>query len=102
MRPQPRGPSPSPPPAGPGSRLGQAALIVAGLAGVRGEGLAGGAASHRLPASEQQEERAGRLMADALPESARGALDDPLAQLTGPLAGTTRLDFEVVDSARLT
>src|SRR6202007_23229 len=43
-----------------------------------------------------------RLMADALPESALVALDDPFTQLTGPLAGTTRLDFEVVDSARLT
>jgi hypothetical protein len=41
-------------------------------------------------------------MADALPESARAELDDPFAQLTGPLASTTRLDFEVVDSARLT
>jgi NADPH-dependent ferric siderophore reductase len=41
-------------------------------------------------------------MADALPELARVALDDPFAQLTGSLAGTTRLDFEVVDSARLT
>jgi NADPH-dependent ferric siderophore reductase len=41
-------------------------------------------------------------MADALPRSAIAALDDPFAQLTGPLAGTTRLDFEVVDSARLT
>jgi NADPH-dependent ferric siderophore reductase len=41
-------------------------------------------------------------MADAVPEPTRAALDDPLAQLTGPLAGTTRLDFEVVDSARLT
>ena len=41
-------------------------------------------------------------MADALPESALAALDDPFAQLAGPLAGTTRLDFEVVDSARLT
>jgi NADPH-dependent ferric siderophore reductase len=41
-------------------------------------------------------------MADALPESALVALDDPFAQLSGPLAGTTRLDFEVVDSARLT
>ena len=41
-------------------------------------------------------------MADALPESALAALDDPFAQLTGPLASTTRLDFEVVDSARLT
>ena len=41
-------------------------------------------------------------MADALPESALTALDDPFAQLTGPLAAAIRLDFEVVDSARLT
>ena len=41
-------------------------------------------------------------MADALPESTLAELDDPFAQLTGPLASTTRLDFEVVDSARLT
>src|ERR1700745_426395 len=41
-------------------------------------------------------------MADALPESARAEPDDPFAQLTGPLASTTRLDFAVVDSARLT
>ena len=41
-------------------------------------------------------------MADALPESALAELDDPFAQLTGPLASTTRLDFEVIDSARLT
>jgi NADPH-dependent ferric siderophore reductase len=41
-------------------------------------------------------------MADALPKSALAALDDPFAQLTGSLAGTTRLDFEVVDSALLT
>ena len=41
-------------------------------------------------------------MADALPEPALAALEDPFAQLTGPLASTTRLDFEVVDSARLT
>src|SRR6202046_429512 len=41
-------------------------------------------------------------MADALPESALAALDDPFTQLTGPLASATRLDFEVVDSARLT
>ena len=34
-------------------------------------------------------------MADALPEPALAALDDPFAQLTGPLASTTRLDFEV-------
>ena len=41
-------------------------------------------------------------MADALPESALRELDDPFAELTGPLASTIRLDFEVVDSARLT
>ena len=41
-------------------------------------------------------------MADALPQSALAALEDPFAQLTGPLAGATRLDLEVVDSARLT
>src|SRR6516165_12732145 len=56
----------------------------------------------RPPAHEHQAERAGRLMADALPESALAKLDDPFAQLTGPLAGATRLDFEVADSARLT
>jgi NADPH-dependent ferric siderophore reductase len=42
------------------------------------------------------------LMADALPESTLATLDDPFAQLSGPLAGTTRLTFEVVESARLT
>ena len=36
-------------------------------------------------------------MADALPVSTRTELDDPFAQLTGSLASTTRLDFEVVD-----
>jgi NADPH-dependent ferric siderophore reductase len=41
-------------------------------------------------------------MADALPESTLAALEDPFAQLTGPLASTTRLDLKVVDSARLT
>ncbi len=41
-------------------------------------------------------------MADALPESTLAALDDPFAQLTGPLANTTRLDFTVVDSVQLT
>jgi len=40
-------------------------------------------------------------MADALPESVLAGLDDPFAQLTGPLAGTTRLAFEVADSVRL-
>jgi NADPH-dependent ferric siderophore reductase len=41
-------------------------------------------------------------MADALPESTMAALDDPFAQLSGPLASTTRLNLSVVDSARLT
>jgi NADPH-dependent ferric siderophore reductase len=41
-------------------------------------------------------------MADALPESTVAALDDPFRQLSGPLATTTRLDLEVVESARLT
>jgi NADPH-dependent ferric siderophore reductase len=41
-------------------------------------------------------------MADALPESTLATLDDPFSQLSGPLAGTTRLAFEVVASARLT
>jgi NADPH-dependent ferric siderophore reductase len=41
-------------------------------------------------------------MAEALPEAVRAGLEDPFAQLAGPLAGTRRLDFEVVDSAGLT
>jgi NADPH-dependent ferric siderophore reductase len=41
-------------------------------------------------------------MAEALPAAVRARLDDPFAQLAGPLAGTRRLDFEVVDSAGLT
>jgi NADPH-dependent ferric siderophore reductase len=41
-------------------------------------------------------------MTDAVPESSLATLDDPFAQLAGPLAGTRRLAFEVVDSARLT
>ena len=41
-------------------------------------------------------------MADALPQSVRAVLDDPFAQLSGPLAGTARLDFEVTESAPLT
>jgi NADPH-dependent ferric siderophore reductase len=41
-------------------------------------------------------------MADALPESTVAALDDPFAQLSGPLAGTVRLDLKVVESSRLT
>jgi NADPH-dependent ferric siderophore reductase len=41
-------------------------------------------------------------MAEALPQAVRAALDDPFAQLAGPLAGTRRLDFEVVAAAGLT
>ncbi len=37
-------------------------------------------------------------MSDALPPSVRARLDDPFATLTGPLAGTRRLQFEVVRS----
>jgi NADPH-dependent ferric siderophore reductase len=48
------------------------------------------------------ERKAGRYMADALPESTLATLDDPFAQLSGPLASTTRLDFRVLESARLT
>jgi NADPH-dependent ferric siderophore reductase len=41
-------------------------------------------------------------VAEALPQAVRAALDDPFAELTGPLAGTRRLGFGVVDSVRLT
>ena len=41
-------------------------------------------------------------MAEALPQAVRAGLDDPFAQLAGPLAGTRRLQLEVVDSAGLT
>jgi NADPH-dependent ferric siderophore reductase len=40
-------------------------------------------------------------MTDALPEPVMAALDDPFAQLTGPLAGTRKLHFEVASSTRL-
>src|SRR6478609_3021709 len=86
---------------GPGRRLSQAAFIMP--RGWPGFTVKASRRRARLsPAQEHQAERAGRLMADALRESARAELDDPFAQLTGPLASTTRLDFEVVDSARLT
>jgi len=38
---------------------------------------------------------------DALPPSVRDSLDDPFAELAGPLAGTRRLSFEVVASDRI-
>jgi NADPH-dependent ferric siderophore reductase len=40
-------------------------------------------------------------MSDALPETVMAALDDPFAQLTGPLAETRRLHFEVVTSEQI-
>jgi NADPH-dependent ferric siderophore reductase len=41
-------------------------------------------------------------MTDAVPQAVAAALDDPFAQLTGALAGTRKLHFEVVSTARLT
>jgi NADPH-dependent ferric siderophore reductase len=41
-------------------------------------------------------------MTDAVPQAVAAALDDPFAQLTGPLAGTTKLHFEVASTASLT
>lgn len=41
-------------------------------------------------------------MADALPQSVRTQLEDPFAELTGSLAGTRKLWFEVAESQRLT
>jgi NADPH-dependent ferric siderophore reductase len=40
-------------------------------------------------------------MTDALPQTVMARLDDPFAQLTGNLAGTTRLQFEVAASSQL-
>ena len=40
-------------------------------------------------------------MTDALPPSVRAQLDDPFAELTGSLAGTRRLSFEVSESVRM-
>jgi NADPH-dependent ferric siderophore reductase len=41
------------------------------------------------------------LMTDAVPQPVVADLDDPFAQLTGPLADTRKLHFEVVRSAAL-
>jgi NADPH-dependent ferric siderophore reductase len=41
-------------------------------------------------------------MTDAVPESVVAALDDPFAQLTGSLAGTRKMHFEVARTTRLT
>ena len=40
-------------------------------------------------------------MNDALPRSVRIRLDDPFAELTGPLAAARRLSFEVAESERM-
>jgi NADPH-dependent ferric siderophore reductase len=40
-------------------------------------------------------------MTEAVPEAEKAALDDPFAQLTGSLAETRRLQFEVVSSRQL-
>jgi NADPH-dependent ferric siderophore reductase len=41
-------------------------------------------------------------MTDAVPQAVAAALDDPFAQLTGPLADTRNLHFEVASTAQLT
>ncbi|MGA3154044.1 MAG: siderophore-interacting protein [Streptosporangiaceae bacterium] len=41
-------------------------------------------------------------MTDALPQAVRATLDDPFAQLSGPLAGTRQLHLEVVSTQLLT
>jgi NADPH-dependent ferric siderophore reductase len=41
-------------------------------------------------------------MTDAVPQAAVAALDDPFAQLTGPLADARKLHFEVASTATLT
>src|SRR5258707_9646811 len=56
----------------------------------------------RPPCHTDSKRKGWPLMADALPESTLAALDDPFRQLSGPLASTTRLDLQVVESARLT
>ena len=40
-------------------------------------------------------------MTEALPQQVRAQLDDPFAQLTGPLEGTRKLSFLVVDAERM-
>jgi NADPH-dependent ferric siderophore reductase len=40
-------------------------------------------------------------MTDALPQAVMAQLEDPFAQLTGNLAGTRRLEFEVVSSTQI-
>ena len=40
-------------------------------------------------------------VSDALPQSVRMQLEDPFAELTGPLAAARRLAFEVIESAQI-
>jgi NADPH-dependent ferric siderophore reductase len=40
-------------------------------------------------------------VSDALPPSLRMRLEDPFAELTGPLAATRRLSFEVIESEQI-
>ena len=59
----------------------------------------------RLPSGQRRQREPGLTrrgcshMTDALPETVRATLDDPFAQLSGSLAGTRRLQFEVVGSS---
>ena len=41
-------------------------------------------------------------MPDSVPAAAAAQLDDPFAELRGPLAGTVRMRLEVVDNTQLT
>jgi NADPH-dependent ferric siderophore reductase len=41
-------------------------------------------------------------MTDAVPQTVAASLEDPFAQLTGPLAGTRKLHFEVIATTELT
>jgi NADPH-dependent ferric siderophore reductase len=43
-----------------------------------------------------------KLMTEAVPDAVKATLEDPFAQLTGSLAETRRLHFEVVSSRQLT
>jgi NADPH-dependent ferric siderophore reductase len=61
-----------------------------------------GAAPARLPHRTCPTRKADYRMADALPDMARMTLDDPFAQLSGSLAGTSRLPLKVTGSRLLT
>ena len=49
-----------------------------------------------------RDRKAGPRVTDALPQAVRATLDDPFAQLSGPLAGTRQLRLEVVSTQLLT